>query len=59
MHYANEDFAIDATTPVMVATTPGYQQTMGQRRAPSFKDILTMNRLYSCTGMEQFSVRVH
>uniref|UniRef100_A0A914V8Z3 Metalloendopeptidase n=1 Tax=Plectus sambesii TaxID=2011161 RepID=A0A914V8Z3_9BILA len=51
MHYASEDFAIDQSIPVLIAADPRYQQTMGQRRAPSFLDVLTMNRHYGCDAL--------
>uniref|UniRef100_A0A914X3X7 Zinc metalloproteinase n=1 Tax=Plectus sambesii TaxID=2011161 RepID=A0A914X3X7_9BILA len=51
MHYASEDFAIDSSIPVLIAADPRYQQTMGQRRAPSFLDVLTMNRHYGCDAL--------
>ena len=51
MHYASEDFAVQTSIPVLIAKDARYQQTMGQRRAPSFLDVLTMNRHYGCDGM--------
>uniref|UniRef100_A0A914UN48 Metalloendopeptidase n=1 Tax=Plectus sambesii TaxID=2011161 RepID=A0A914UN48_9BILA len=51
MHYGYEDFAIDSSIPVLIAADPRHRQTMGQRRAPSFLDVLTMNRHYGCDAL--------
>ncbi len=50
MHYANEDFAINTTVPVLIAKDEKYMRTMGNRVAPSFIDVQMMNIHYSCTS---------
>uniref|UniRef100_A0A914UHL9 Zinc metalloproteinase n=1 Tax=Plectus sambesii TaxID=2011161 RepID=A0A914UHL9_9BILA len=51
MHYGSIYFAKDTSVPVLIATDSKYQQTMGQNRAPSFLDVLTMNRHYGCDAL--------
>uniref|UniRef100_A0A914W5Q0 Metalloendopeptidase n=1 Tax=Plectus sambesii TaxID=2011161 RepID=A0A914W5Q0_9BILA len=48
MHYAADDFTRDKNLNVLVATNELYQQTMGQRTAPSFFDVHQANRHYEC-----------
>ncbi|KAK0409239.1 hypothetical protein QR680_004426 [Steinernema hermaphroditum] len=50
MHYSEEGFAINKMRPVMVARDSLHQHTMGQRIAPSFLDVLMMNKHYQCLG---------
>jgi len=40
----------DAHNPVLSAKEPYNQKTMGQRIAPSFLDVLLMNKRYMCLG---------
>uniref|UniRef100_A0A914VHV0 Metalloendopeptidase n=1 Tax=Plectus sambesii TaxID=2011161 RepID=A0A914VHV0_9BILA len=51
MHYRSDAFAKDESLPVLIAADSKYRQTMGQRRAPSFLDVLTMNRHYGCDAL--------
>uniref|UniRef100_A0A914XM90 Peptidase M12A domain-containing protein n=1 Tax=Plectus sambesii TaxID=2011161 RepID=A0A914XM90_9BILA len=51
MHYSPDAFAIDLSIPVLIAADPRYKQIMGQRRGPSFLDVLTMNRHYGCDAL--------
>uniref|UniRef100_A0A914UML9 Metalloendopeptidase n=1 Tax=Plectus sambesii TaxID=2011161 RepID=A0A914UML9_9BILA len=51
MHYGSNAFAKDQSFPTLIATDPKHRQTMGQRRAPSFLDVLTMNRHYGCDAL--------
>uniref|UniRef100_A0A914XA12 Metalloendopeptidase n=1 Tax=Plectus sambesii TaxID=2011161 RepID=A0A914XA12_9BILA len=51
MHYASNAFAINPSIPTILPTNPRYQQVIGQQRAPSFLDVLTMNRHYGCDAL--------
>nr|CAD2193838.1 unnamed protein product [Meloidogyne enterolobii] len=46
MHYAPTSFTLDKKKFAIVALKQEYQNTMGQRDEPSFKDIKLLNRLY-------------
>nr|CAD2187909.1 unnamed protein product [Meloidogyne enterolobii] len=49
MHYSEYAFSSpDAHNPVLSAKEPYNQKTMGQRIAPSFLDVLLMNKRYMC-----------
>ncbi|KAI1726747.1 astacin (Peptidase family m12A) domain-containing protein [Ditylenchus destructor] len=48
MHYSDSAFAKYEKRPVLVASEPHNQNTMGQRMQPSFSDVLVMNRHYNC-----------
>uniref|UniRef100_A0A914UTV4 Metalloendopeptidase n=1 Tax=Plectus sambesii TaxID=2011161 RepID=A0A914UTV4_9BILA len=48
MHYEANSFAINEYVDVLVATNQLFQQTMGQRTAPSFFDVYQANRHYKC-----------
>ncbi|KAH7703416.1 metalloprotease 1 precursor, partial [Aphelenchoides avenae] len=49
MHYADVDFSRSEKVPLLLAKDPLYQRTMGSRIAPSFLDVLVMNKYYQCT----------
>uniref|UniRef100_A0A914X7T9 Zinc metalloproteinase n=1 Tax=Plectus sambesii TaxID=2011161 RepID=A0A914X7T9_9BILA len=51
MHYSSDEFAIDKMSPVLIARDALFQQTIGQRLAPTFLDVLEMNRHYQCTEL--------
>jgi hypothetical protein len=46
MHYADGAFAINYSMPTIIASDPNYQYTMGSQYAPTFLDILFINKLY-------------
>uniref|UniRef100_A0A914VIE0 Zinc metalloproteinase n=1 Tax=Plectus sambesii TaxID=2011161 RepID=A0A914VIE0_9BILA len=48
MHYNGNAFAINENEYVLVAKNELFQQTMGQRTAPSFFDVYQANRHYKC-----------
>uniref|UniRef100_A0A915DX12 Metalloendopeptidase n=1 Tax=Ditylenchus dipsaci TaxID=166011 RepID=A0A915DX12_9BILA len=48
MHYSDSAFARSEDKPVLVASEPYNQNTMGQRIQPSFSDVLVMNKHYNC-----------
>ncbi|KAK0409233.1 hypothetical protein QR680_004424 [Steinernema hermaphroditum] len=50
MQYSEDTFAINKDIPVITAKDPLHQHTMGQRAAPSFLDVLMMNKHYQCLG---------
>ncbi|KAF7627265.1 Metalloendopeptidase, partial [Meloidogyne graminicola] len=53
MHYSEFAFSSpEAHNPVLTAKEPFNQKTMGQRIAPSFLDVLLMNKRYMCLGYD-------
>ncbi|CAD6195320.1 unnamed protein product [Caenorhabditis auriculariae] len=50
MHYALDQFARDASRPVIYAKDRKYERSMGNRMRATFQDILQMNLLYNCNG---------
>ena len=48
MHYSEVAFAQEENKPVLLATEPHNQNTMGQRIRPSFSDVRVMNSYYGC-----------
>uniref|UniRef100_A0A914UNJ5 Zinc metalloproteinase n=1 Tax=Plectus sambesii TaxID=2011161 RepID=A0A914UNJ5_9BILA len=48
MHYGANSFAISQAFEALIAKNERFQQTMGQRTAPSFFDVYQVNRHYEC-----------
>ncbi|EGT50964.1 CBN-NAS-28 protein [Caenorhabditis brenneri] len=50
MQYYPYAFALDSKQYTILAKQDGYQNSMGQREAPAFSDLIGVNRLYNCSN---------
>ncbi|CCD65318.1 Zinc metalloproteinase nas-28 [Caenorhabditis elegans] len=50
MQYYPYAFAVDSSKYTILAKENGFQNSMGQREAPAFSDIIGVNKLYNCTS---------
>uniref|UniRef100_A0A8R1ENA6 Metalloendopeptidase n=1 Tax=Caenorhabditis japonica TaxID=281687 RepID=A0A8R1ENA6_CAEJA len=51
MQYYPYAFAIDSSKYTILAKDSKYQNSMGQREAPAFSDLIAVNTLYNCTKL--------
>ncbi|PIC41748.1 hypothetical protein B9Z55_009052 [Caenorhabditis nigoni] len=50
MQYYPYAFALDSSKYTILAKENGMQNSMGQREAPAFSDLIAVNKLYNCTS---------
>ncbi|KAF1762527.1 hypothetical protein GCK72_010789 [Caenorhabditis remanei] len=48
MQYYPYAFALDSSKYTILAKESGFQNSMGQREAPAFSDLVAINKLYNC-----------
>ncbi|CAI2349544.1 unnamed protein product [Caenorhabditis sp. 36 PRJEB53466] len=51
MQYYPYAFAVDSTKYTILAKDSPYQNSLGQREAPAFGDVIGVNKLYNCTAL--------
>uniref|UniRef100_A0A1I7TEX5 Metalloendopeptidase n=1 Tax=Caenorhabditis tropicalis TaxID=1561998 RepID=A0A1I7TEX5_9PELO len=52
MQYYPYAFALDSSKYTILAKQNGFQNSMGQREAPAFSDLIGVNKLYNCSSTQ-------